>query len=395
MLYMNRENYPWVIIGGGVQGAIFASFLVNRLGKERVCIIDPNQELLEQWYIRSENSGMDYMRSSSVHHIDELPTSLLRYSQENNYNEASFTQPYLRPSLELFDNHSRYCLEKNGINKLHIRGEVTLLNFDDENQEWIINYSTAENHDKEIIAKNILLAIGSSSPFFPSWSSHSLNVEHLLANDFSLENILNSSKTKSVAVVGGGMTAIQAALKLVKNEKRVYLVHRKALRCHQFDALPAWMNKNLEGFREITEAKQRKDIITRERNTGSLTPELFQEVTRLVHGAKLFERQGEIIRIREENGSLIVELNGEAISVDSLLLGTGLDWTLPQWLLETAMNNQLPLTDWNYPLVMNGLEWGKGLYVSGRLAELFLGPIAGNIVGARIALPWLEQHLSF
>ncbi|XYI00028.1 hypothetical protein ACMHYB_09830 [Sorangium sp. So ce1128] len=38
-----------------------------------------------------------------------------------------------------------------------------------------------------------------------------------------------------------------------------------------------------------------------------------------------------------------------------------------------------------YPIVSARLEWGPGLFVSGPLAELELGPTARNIAGARAA----------
>ncbi|MBL8151238.1 MAG: hypothetical protein JNN15_15045, partial [Blastocatellia bacterium] len=38
-----------------------------------------------------------------------------------------------------------------------------------------------------------------------------------------------------------------------------------------------------------------------------------------------------------------------------------------------------------YPIVDRSLKWHPGIYVSGPLAELELGPTARNIIGARTA----------
>jgi hypothetical protein len=38
-----------------------------------------------------------------------------------------------------------------------------------------------------------------------------------------------------------------------------------------------------------------------------------------------------------------------------------------------------------YPIVDAGLRWHPGLFVSGALAELALGPVARNLSGARRA----------
>jgi hypothetical protein len=45
----------------------------------------------------------------------------------------------------------------------------------------------------------------------------------------------------------------------------------------------------------------------------------------------------------------------------------------------------LPCAGCGYPLVSPRLEWASGLFVTGPLAELELGPTARNIAGARAA----------
>ena len=45
----------------------------------------------------------------------------------------------------------------------------------------------------------------------------------------------------------------------------------------------------------------------------------------------------------------------------------------------------LPCARCGYPIVDPSLRWHPGVYVSGPLAELELGPVARNIAGARRA----------
>ena len=45
----------------------------------------------------------------------------------------------------------------------------------------------------------------------------------------------------------------------------------------------------------------------------------------------------------------------------------------------------LPCASCGYPIVDESLRWHPGVYVSGPLAELELGPVSRNIAGARRA----------
>jgi hypothetical protein len=43
------------------------------------------------------------------------------------------------------------------------------------------------------------------------------------------------------------------------------------------------------------------------------------------------------------------------------------------------------VTACGYPIVDQGLRWHEGIYVTGALAELEIGLVARNIIGARLA----------
>ena len=79
--------------------------------------------------------------------------------------------------------------------------------------------------------------------------------------------------------------------------------------------------------------------------------------------------------------------SGDRLCGDGILLATGfhprrpggglLDGTIGRLGLECAACG--------YPVVDSSLRWGPGLYVTGPLAELEIGPVARNILGARLA----------
>jgi hypothetical protein len=79
--------------------------------------------------------------------------------------------------------------------------------------------------------------------------------------------------------------------------------------------------------------------------------------------------------------------SGEAIQTDRVILATGFDPKRPggKWLDDAIAEYDLPVADCGYPIVDDCLQWREGLYTTGPLAELEVGPVARNIIGARLA----------
>jgi hypothetical protein len=72
---------------------------------------------------------------------------------------------------------------------------------------------------------------------------------------------------------------------------------------------------------------------------------------------------------------------------DCLILATGFSPARPggAWLDASIHEYNLPLAPDGYPIVDPSLCWADGLYVSGPLAELEVGPVSRNFIGARLA----------
>jgi hypothetical protein len=84
---------------------------------------------------------------------------------------------------------------------------------------------------------------------------------------------------------------------------------------------------------------------------------------------------------------LALHLTSETIEADLVVLATGFESARPGgvWLDEVIAALNLPTAECGYPIVDRTLCWGPGLYVTGPLAELEIGPVARNIIGARLA----------
>ena len=87
--------------------------------------------------------------------------------------------------------------------------------------------------------------------------------------------------------------------------------------------------------------------------------------------------------------------SGRRIDTTGLVLATGFGTTPPDSALvdHIACEYGLARDALGYPAVMDTLEWAPGLFVAGRLAELALGPAAGNLAGARMAGQWLRDNM--
>lgn len=80
----------WLIIGGGIHGTHLALVLTRRAGvaPERLRILDPHPTLLARWHACTANTGMTFLRSGAVHHLDLHPEALARFAK------APDGQPY-------------------------------------------------------------------------------------------------------------------------------------------------------------------------------------------------------------------------------------------------------------------------------------------------------------
>ncbi len=89
-----------------------------------------------------------------------------------------------------------------------------------------------------------------------------------------------------------------------------------------------------------------------------------------------------------KNGRIELVCRGrQHLWAEQVVLATGFEPTRPggAWLDEAIAVNDLPVAACGFPIVDKTLCWTPGLYVSGALAELEIGPIAANIAGARQA----------
>lgn len=179
-----------LIIGGGIHGVHLAHRLLHQtaLTHDDIRILDPHQELLHEWWRCTQNCGMRYLRSPSVHHIDIDPFSLDKYAAlAENRPDANLIPPKNRPSVELFHRHCRMVIDNHRLESLQTRGRAwEVLNR--------IDHVSAVTSEETIHARFVLFAPGmSGQPLWPTWAARlreqGVMVNHVFDPGFRLKTI--------------------------------------------------------------------------------------------------------------------------------------------------------------------------------------------------------------
>ncbi|MCQ6275844.1 SidA/IucD/PvdA family monooxygenase [Bacillus sp. V3B] len=387
--------YDWLVIGGGIHGCTIASFLLKQ-GKvrgERLCIIDPHDEPMYKWKKNTKTIGMEYLRSPSVHHIDVDPFSLQRYAHKENWGQSNFYGRYKRPSLELFNEHCASILKEVDLHRSWHKGLVNSIK--KEQGFWKVMTKKGE----EVRAQKIVLSISINHQLnIPDWAKQLKSDSPNQVFHIFEENLVHlSSLQPPIVVIGGGITAAHLTIKLSSMfPGKVILVKRHPFRIVDFDSDPGWLGpKNLGSYHKIKNYEERRIIIQQSRNKGSLPKELFYKLKRFESENKVTIIEGEIAAACANRNEITLNIGDKEIKVHNILLATGFSPSLPgkNWLNKLIKNLNLSCAQCGYPIINKNLQWYPGLYVSGPLAELELGPIARNISGARHAAERIVSSL--
>jgi cation diffusion facilitator CzcD-associated flavoprotein CzcO len=243
-----------------------------------------------------------------------------------------------------------------------------------------------------LAAQRVVLALGSADqPLVPPWAQELRAaggaVRHVFEPGFRIDDALAFAQP---IVLGGGLSAFQLALWLAGHRSgAVTLLARHDARVHEFDADSRWMGPL--GWREFARLAgdgERRGVIARERRQGSVPAEIARELERAVCDGAMRSRRDEVVRAVAAGGGVELELTGgDRLRGDGLLLATGFHPRRPGGVLldRTIERLGLECAACGYPVVDASLRWGPGLYVTGPLAELEIGPVARNILGARLA----------
>ena len=391
----------WLIIGGGIHGTYMANLLVRRYSVplDKLAIIDPHDSPCMQWKILTCKTGMTYLRSPIIHHVDLEPDSIKEFMARGDIKDkewATTQGEFNRPSLRLFNEHINHIVESAEIHKcyrvaraLGIRDKRTYLKVD----------TTAGT----LNTRRVLLAISpSESTRWPDWArklkEKGASVRHVFDDDFWLTSVVPGF---TYAVIGKGLSAQQLALACSKvSPGKTYLLSNGRGPIHKFDADPCFLGPRcLEPFGKEKDLDVRRRVITEARKDGSAPREVATDIiyANSIEQSLIIYHQTAVNGKKLKDGRIELTLaSGDKIVVDRVVLATGFEKTCPgsaEWLAEVIDAFNLPLHTDGYPIVDQYLRWTDRIFVTGALGELEIGPVARNIFGATLAGVRIGQYM--
>lgn len=383
------------IVGAGIHGCAVAVRLLSEWPELRsgLRLIDPAGTCLADWSRRTWGQGMETMRSPGAHHLDVPSASLVEFARTRG-RERELRTPYARPSLQLFMDHSRLVLAKFRIEELVTPTRVEAV------EPLASGYRLQCADGSARPARWLILAPGlAGHERLPEWAgalarSHPGLVAHVEHVDIRRKDLVG----QRILVVGGGLSAATLADAAVERGARMILLSRHRLEARLFDVDSGWIGpKYLSLFQQESDPEARLRMIRRARGHAAVTPELLERLR--VHEA---ERRLEV-REGDEIASVNVAAGGRALLVrfqrgihdahriDRVWCATGARPCLDtlRWL---GPLGDAPRCD-GRPVVGPTLELRPACFVSGWLAELWVGPAARNISGARHAAGRIAEAL--
>lgn len=375
-----------LIIGGGIHGTALSYVLSKRLPPERLRVLDPYEEPLARWDAMTENVGMTFLRSPHVHHLHPDPFALATFARtRDGQPDAHFIPVFSRPSLALFHNFSKQLITRHRLRDLRVTGRARGLT-------RLENGWRVETEHGALDARRVILAIGATEqPLWPDWAetlrAAGAPINHIFDPDFRRSQLPAWSK---LVLIGGGLSAAQTALALAAQQPgSVTLLMRHPLRIFSFDSDPCWVVPIcLKDFHTEADFDRRRAIIRQARHSGSVPAEIAEEIRAAAARGHLDIQIGEAQSAEQQpQGYLCLRTATGTLKADRILLATGFDPARPggAWLDQAITDYDLPVAACGYPVIAPALRWSDGLYVSGPLAELEIGPAARNIIGARLA----------
>ncbi|MEM6990679.1 MAG: FAD/NAD(P)-binding protein, partial [Myxococcota bacterium] len=316
---------PWLIVGGGPHGVHLAVHLrAAGVASHDLAIVDPHPELLANWTECARRTGMTHLRSPSVHHLDMDPWALRNFAAEwrpERPCDEPFRAPYSRPALSLFAAHSRNVIERYGLRDRHEQAIVESIH---PQPDTSVRVETSRGL---LRAQRVVLALGSGGgQVWPSWAEAIRDgkpgrIQHVFDPRFDLDTRVTVS---SVAVVGGGITGAQLALRLCRMGKRVTLLSRHRLRRRQFDSDPTWLGPaKMKPFARIRDPAQRRQAIDAARHRGTMPAEVHRELRAAIRRRGLRSLRCKVAGCIALPDTLVLRHEFGSVEVDAVALATG------------------------------------------------------------------------
>jgi hypothetical protein len=404
-------------------------FIKNRRKRAtRVCVIDANPNWLDEWEKNFKALDITFLRSPAVAHScffdrNALLAFAISEGRENELLDSGCSEikslkgtsmphngSWKLPSTKLFLDFSRQYASS--LRHDYLEGRVIDIKKTGKNSFFQVGVQNISTNDTTILSsKSVILATGAigrtvipkflkdvSSPRIFKWQE----LDRVIP---TLTKDLNFPSPK-ILVVGGGLTAVQTAHKLVQKGAKVVLCSRRLLVERHFDISVKWFDfreaqyHQSQFYHEPAENRLEALAVTR---GGGTVPPIYMKTTRRL------EKRGQLIRSiaeahiiqKNDDESLLVRLskqNGDKTcfeqSFDAIVLACGVKPDCLVSPLVQCIQKQWPVEIvGGLPNVGEDLRWTDNLYVVGGLASLSVGPDANNLMGISRAAETVSKNL--
>lgn len=400
----NSAPFSLAVVGTGIHGIHLASSVVEAgiLPEREILLIDPHEEPLFLWNRRVRNCCMDYLRSPASHGLDPQFPALRRRMTD----PSDWTEPYHRPSVSLFEKHSKERVHTFLRGTGRVTGIAVAVRRD--GTEGSAFRIIVDRHGREeYFARAVILAPGMPPPMVPPFLQV-FSVRHVHDPLFDPNTVRPDEK---VLIAGGGIAALHLVLSLSSRGSNVTLWNRDPMTVHQFDSDPCFIGPRCASqVSSIKDPTERLQFIRANRRPGSVPADLYRRFTTGLRQHRYTMECVEAVEAHPKGGKILMTghshdcstANQEPVCAifDRVIIATGFRDEPPaqELVRRIARDLSAPVTPEGYPETERDLSWVPGLYLSGGLADLELGPPARNIIGAHLArrriLPALAAFLN-
>jgi hypothetical protein len=375
--------------------------------KYRVAIVDPSPSWLSQWGKKFEILDIQTLRSPAMAHPDLFDqNSLLAFAIANGREKELIEsgcgeitsllplgQPqfglWKLPSKKLFHDFCNSLID----NLSHDYFCDTAIDVTKQTSSKVFEIKLKSK--KVLKTKALILATGVIGyPAVPLGLKSATNIIQWTELDSYLEQDQHQleQKSRKVLVVGGGLTAVQAALKCEKLGMKTVLCSRRPLTERHFDLPLDWFDwrtstKCMADF--YHQALETRLKILRESRGGGSVPRMYMnDIKEAISSRNLEYIVGDPKHINnEDNGPNLISFGNIVVNdFDVIVLACGIQVDCTRSELYKNLLRRWPLeVSGGYPNLSDDLEWIPGIFVVGGMGSLHIGPGAANLAGMRRA----------
>ncbi|CAJ1339093.1 unnamed protein product [Effrenium voratum] len=369
----------------------------------QVCVVDP-EPWLSTWHKRFASLGIRWLRSPTGAHPDLFDArSLLAYAamhgrtsellesgavdQELHALAEAHTGLWHLPSNKLFEDFCHDLASR--LPHTFIQGMAAAVKGSDG------NFTVRLADGRELKAKAVVLALGVPGPQRVPPALSQVPERFMFHADFGLGSRLKELSNKEVLVIGGGLTAVQAAQLAMRRGCRVTLCSRRPLTTRHFDVKSTWFDRRVanrhhfEFFEQPLEDRLKHIKVSR--GGGSVPPMYMTDLRKAEARGKVELRCEEVqfqAVLPDAARPVQVLIGTEVRHFDLVLNACGHCPDCRNLPLISELLTDFPVdVVGGFPVVSQDLQWGSlsQLFVMGALASLQVGPDAGNLMGLRRA----------